>query len=93
MATSKSWTVSPPLADIQAVMKEAGDARAVLCIYFRQPYVLDVESGLTRAGAILAGFGVSDAALMDVVTGKFAPEGQAPVSPGEDAAGRARQGV
>jgi len=78
MAVSKSWTVSPPLADIQAVMKEAGDARTVLCIYFRQPYVLDVESGLTRAGAILAGFGVSDAALMDVVTGKVAPKGKLP---------------
>lgn len=78
MAASKSWNVSPSLADIQAVMKEAGAARTVLCIYFRQPYVLDAESGLTQAGAILAGFGVSDSALMDVVTGKFAPKGKLP---------------
>jgi beta-glucosidase len=78
MAASKSWRVSPSLADIQAVMKEAGAARTVLCIYFRQPYVIDAESGLRNAGAILAGFGVSDSALMDVVTGKFAPKGKLP---------------
>jgi beta-glucosidase len=78
MAASRSWNVSPSLADIQAVMTEVGAARTVLCIYFRQPYVLDEESGLTRAGAILAGFGVSDAALMDVVSGAFAPRGKLP---------------
>ncbi len=78
MAASRSWKISPSLADIHAVMKEAGAARTVLCIYFRQPYVLDEESGMTRAGAILAGFGVSDAALMDVVTGRFAPKGKLP---------------
>ena len=78
MAGSRSWKVTPSLADIQAVMKEVGAARTVLCIYFRQPYVLDAESGLTKAGAILAGFGVSDSALMDVVTGKFAPKGKLP---------------
>jgi beta-glucosidase len=70
--------VSPALADIQAVMQEAGAARTILCIYFRQPYVLDEESGLRRAGAILAGFGVSDAALMDVATGRFVPRGKLP---------------
>jgi beta-glucosidase len=78
MAASRSWAISPPLADIQAVMKEAGRARTVLCIYFRQPYVLDEESGLKRAGAILAGFGVSDGALMDVITGRSNPQGKLP---------------
>jgi beta-glucosidase len=78
MAASRSWNVSPPLASIQAVMKEAGADRTILCIYFRQPYVLDEDSGLLRAGAILAGFGVSDAALMDVITGRFAPRGKLP---------------
>jgi beta-glucosidase len=43
-----------------------------------QPYVLDQESGLREAGAILAGFGVSDAALMDVITGRFKPQGKLP---------------
>jgi beta-glucosidase len=78
MAASQSWNVSPSVADIQAVMKEVGAAKTILCIYFRQPYVLDDESGFKRAGAILAGFGVSDAALMDVVTGKFSPRGKLP---------------
>ena len=49
-----------------------------LTIYFRHPYVLDEASGLKDAGAILAGFGVSDSALMDVVTGRFAPQGKLP---------------
>lgn len=80
MAASASWQISPSLGDIQAVMNEIGADRVVLNIYFRQPYVLDDASGLTRAGAILAGFGVSDAALMDVITGKFAPRGKLPFS-------------
>jgi beta-glucosidase len=79
MAVSQSWSVSPSLADIQAAMEEIGDPRkAVLCIYFRQPYVLDEASGLRNAGAILAAFGVSDAALMDVLTGRANPRGKLP---------------
>jgi beta-glucosidase len=78
MAASRSWAISPPLADIQAVMEEVGSVRTILCIYFRQPYVLDEESGLKRAGAILAGFGVSDGALMDVITGRSNPQGKLP---------------
>jgi beta-glucosidase len=78
MAASKSWRVSPSLADIRAVMSEVGASRTVLAIYFRQPYVLDRESGLRDAGAILAAFGVSDAALLDVITGRFKPQGKLP---------------
>ena len=67
------------LADIQAVLAEIGDAKKViLSVYFRHPYVLDEASGVRRAGAILANFGVSDAALMDVLTGKFKPQGKLP---------------
>lgn len=78
MASSQSWKISPSLADIQAVMKEVGPERTVLAIYFRQPYVLDDASGLKGAGAILATFGVSDAALMEVVSGRFKPQGKMP---------------
>ena len=79
MAKAKSWQISPSLADIQATMAEIGDVKKVILnIYFRQPYVLDDDSGLKRAGAILAGFGVSDGALMDVLTGKFKPQGKLP---------------
>ena len=79
MAKAKSWEITPSLADIQAVMREIKDPRKVILnIYFRQPYVLDDASGFKKAGAILAGFGVSDTALMDVLTGKYKPQGKLP---------------
>jgi beta-glucosidase len=78
MAASESWQITPPLADIQAVMREVGPKNTVLAIYFRQPYVLDEESGLKEAGAILATFSVSDAALLEVTSGRFTPVGKLP---------------
>lgn len=79
MAASKSWQISPSLADIQATMDEIGDPnKVVLSVYFRQPFVLDEASGLREAGAIVANFGVSDGALMDVLTGKHTPGGKLP---------------
>ncbi|WP_137169425.1 glycoside hydrolase family 3 N-terminal domain-containing protein [Marinomonas sp. FW-1] len=78
MAASESWKISPSLEDIQAVMKEVGAENTILNIYFRNPYVLDEASGLKNAGAILAGFGVNNKALMDVISGRFAPQGKMP---------------
>jgi beta-glucosidase len=85
MAASKSWRISPSLADIQAVMNEVGADKVVLSINFRQPYVLDDASGLKNAGALMASFGVSNTALLDVLTGKvlatgaaFKPQGRLP---------------
>lgn len=85
MAAAQSWLISPPLADIQAVMNEVGAKKTVLAIYFRQPYVLDDASGLKGAGGIVAGFGVSNTALLDVLSGKilssgaaFKPQGKMP---------------
>lgn len=86
MAAAQSWKISPSLADIQKVMQEVGDPKkVVLSIYFRQPYVLDDASGLKNAGAIVAGFGVSNTALLDVLSGKvlatgaaFKPQGKLP---------------
>ena len=78
MAKAKSWKVSPSLEDIQAVMREAGPQKTVLAIYFRQPYVLDEASGLRQAGALVATFGVRDAAIMDVLTGRAKPTGKLP---------------
>jgi beta-glucosidase len=78
MAASQSWQMTPSLADIKAVMNEVGAKRTVLAIYFKQPYVLDEASGLKDAGAILATFGVSDVALMEVVSGRFKPQGKLP---------------
>ena len=59
-------------------MSEVGAKNTVLAIYFRQPYVLDDTSGLTNAGAILGTFGVSDTALLEVLSGKFRPQGKLP---------------
>lgn len=78
MAASQSWRISPPLADIQAVMGEVGASNTVLAIYFRNPYVLDEASGLREAGAILGSFGVSDKALLEVISGRFRPVGRLP---------------
>jgi beta-glucosidase len=79
MATAQSWQITPPLPVIQSVMKEVGDPKKViLSIYFRQPYVHDDASLLKNAGAMVATFGVSDIALMDVLTGTFKPQGKLP---------------
>lgn len=75
---SASWEITPSLNDIKAVMAAVGKDNVVLSIYFRQPYVLDTASGLKNAGAILATFGVSDAAIMDIVSGHVAPTGKLP---------------
>ncbi|MFP5346340.1 MAG: glycoside hydrolase family 3 C-terminal domain-containing protein, partial [Actinomycetes bacterium] len=52
--------------------------KVVLHVYFRQPFVLDAESGLQDAGAIVAGFGITDEALLDVLSGRFNPQGRMP---------------
>ena len=78
MAASRSWQIRPSLTDIKAVMREVGPDKAVVAIYFRQPFVLDDASGLKNAGALLAHFSVSDTALMDVLSGRFRPRGKLP---------------
>ncbi|MES2960654.1 MAG: glycoside hydrolase family 3 N-terminal domain-containing protein [Pseudomonadota bacterium] len=80
MAAAQSWRISPTLPDIKATMAEANavGAKVVLSVYFRQPYVLDDASGLKSASAIVANYGVSDTALMDVLTGKHKPQGKLP---------------
>lgn len=79
MAASKSKVMTPTLAEIKAITAEIGDPKkVVLAIYFRNPYVLDDASGMKSAGAILATFGVNDLALLDILSGKFKPQGRLP---------------
>ena len=78
MAKAKSWKISPSLEDIQTVMANIGAEKTILSIDFRQPYVLDEASGILNAAGILATFGVSDAAVMDIIMGKFNPTGKLP---------------
>ncbi|MFZ4377612.1 MAG: glycoside hydrolase family 3 N-terminal domain-containing protein, partial [Saprospiraceae bacterium] len=78
MAKAKSWKISPSLEDIKTVMETVGAEKTILSIDFRQPYVLDEASGILNAAGILATFGVSDAAVMDIIMGKFNPTGKLP---------------
>ena len=78
MAKASTSKISPSLAEIQKVMDKVGADKTILSVYFRQPYVMDDESNLKNAGAILASFGVSDIALMDIITGINAPQGKLP---------------
>lgn len=78
MATAASWHIEPSLSDIKAVMSEVGVDNTVLSINFRQPFVLDDQSNLKQAGAVIATFGVSDSNLMEVLSGNFAPQGKLP---------------
>ena len=79
MSTAKSRSMYPTLADIKAIMTEIGDPKkVVLSVYFRAPYVMDDASGLKNAGAILATFGITDTSMMDVLSGKFKPQGKMP---------------
>ncbi|MCL3859773.1 glycoside hydrolase family 3 N-terminal domain-containing protein [Actinotalea sp. K2] len=79
MQQAASWEVTPSLDVVQQVMAEVDDPSSVILhVYFRQPYVLDEASGLRDAGAIVAGFGVGDRALLDVLSGEVAPQGRMP---------------
>ncbi|MCK5705913.1 MAG: glycoside hydrolase family 3 C-terminal domain-containing protein [Cyclobacteriaceae bacterium] len=78
MANAKSWKITPSLEKIKGVMKELGNEKIILSINFRQPFVIDRQCDFLKAGGILATFGVSDEALMDIVTGRFSPSGKLP---------------
>jgi beta-glucosidase len=79
IAKAESWTMTPSLADIQTALRESGDpGKVVISIYFRNPYVLDDASGVKSAGALIATFGVSDQAQLDIISGKAKPQGRLP---------------
>ncbi|MCG6187259.1 glycoside hydrolase family 3 protein [Maribellus maritimus] len=78
MVGSKSWHISPSLADIKTVMDKVGAEKTILSVNFRNPYVLDESCGFLDAGAILATFGVKSEALMDIIMGNFKPTGKLP---------------
>ena len=79
MAKATSRTMYPSLEEIQKIATEVGGwDKVVLSVYFRAPYVLDDASNLKQAGALMATFGVTDKAMMEVVSGKFTPMGKLP---------------
>ncbi len=76
---AQSWTMTPSLAEIKAAMRASGDpGKVVISIYIRNPYVLDDASGVKSAGALLATFGVSDKAQLDIISGMAKPLGRLP---------------
>ncbi len=67
-------TLSPDrIAKLRAVM---GARPTVVAMYFDRPYV--VPELAKESAAMLAHFGVSDEALLDVLTGVYAPTGKLP---------------
>lgn len=78
MEKAVSWNITPSLDEIQTVISEVGADNTVISIYFRQPFVVDDNSGLLDAGGMIALFGADDSALMDVLTGGFQPSGKLP---------------
>ena len=60
---------------IAAIRKVAAKVPTIVTVYLDRPAIL---SALGPAAALVANFGVSDGALLDVVTGKARPEGKLP---------------
>jgi Beta-glucosidase-related glycosidases len=78
MANDTTWVITPSLAQIQEVMNALGSENVIIGINFRQPYVIDEDCGIRDAGALFATFGVSDKALLEIITGRFNPSGKLP---------------
>jgi beta-glucosidase len=79
IAKAESWKMTPSLAEIKSAIHGAGNpGKVVISIYFRNPYVLDDASGVKSAGALIATFGVSDRAQLDIISGKSKPQGRLP---------------
>ncbi len=68
--------------DVAHVRQVIGDKPAVLIINFTNPWVIDeiYSNTAQQIRAVLATFGTTREALLDVVTGRFAPTGKMPFS-------------
>jgi beta-glucosidase len=63
-------------ADFEAIKRISAKVPTIVTVYLDRPAILTGLRGKTSA--IVANFGVSDAALLDVLTGKAAPQGRLP---------------
>ncbi len=63
-------------AEFEEIKRITAAVPTIVTIYLDRPAILD--SLRDRASALIGNFGVSDAALLDVVTGKAQPEGKLP---------------
>jgi beta-glucosidase len=62
--------------DLEAIRQISATVPTIVTVYLDRPAILTPVSAL--AAAVVANFGVSDAALLDVLTGKARPEGRLP---------------
>lgn len=62
--------------EFEEIKRITGAVPTIVTVYLDRPAIL--ESLKDRASALVVNFGVSDAALLDVVTGKAQPEGRLP---------------
>jgi beta-glucosidase len=63
-------------AELEAIKRISATVPTIVTVYLDRPAILTGLRGQVRA--IVANFGVSDAALLDVLTGKAKPEGRLP---------------
>jgi beta-glucosidase len=63
-------------AEFEAIKQVSAKVPTIVTVYLDRPAILTGLRG--NASAIVANFGVSDAALLDVLTGKAKPEGRLP---------------
>ena len=62
--------------DYEAFNRASAVVPTIVTVYLDRPAILTPVK--ERARVVIANFGVSDAALLDVVTGRAAPEGKLP---------------
>jgi beta-glucosidase len=71
--------------DYDAIRRISARVPTIVTVYLDRPAILG--NIVDKADAVLANFGASDAALLDVLTGKHAPQGRLPVElPSSEAA-------
>ena len=75
--------------DYEAVKRAAAHVPTVVTVNLERAAIL--TNVVDQAGAVLANFGVSDDALLDVVTGKSRPQGRLPIELPSSMAAVARQ--
>jgi beta-glucosidase len=63
-------------ADYQMINRAISKVPTIVTVYLDRPAILSKFNG--RVGALLANFGVSDRALLDVISGKAKPDGRLP---------------
>ena len=63
-------------AEFEEIKRITAAVPSIVTVYLDRPAILTELKN--RAGALIANFGVSDAALLDVLTGAARPEGKLP---------------